>query len=108
MAVGKSLQSWTYLALAVIGAAAPLSRLARRLADDLPSLPAAAWPELDAVAAGLVDGLTVGVAAVTAFAIFEALGRRDPLLLIAAPAAFLVGVSFGLPLLLFLRVRRGR
>lgn len=54
---------------------------------------------------GLVWDLTIAAIALSVFIISEVWIRRDYWMLIAIPAIFCVGVSFGLPLYLFLRSR---
>lgn len=95
-----------YLVLTVIGATLPMYYFVTWLAANGWSLGAmvAAWSVNDATT-GLVWDLTVAAVALTVFVIAEAWVRRDPLSLIAIPATFLVGVSCGLPLYLFLRSR---
>lgn len=63
-----------------------------------------AWTVNDA-ARGLMWDLTIAAIAVTVFILAELGVRKDPLPLIAIPATFLIGVSCGLPLYLFLRSR---
>ncbi|MEM9845635.1 MAG: DUF2834 domain-containing protein [Pseudomonadota bacterium] len=65
-----------------------------------------AWHVNDATS-GLVWDLTVAAAALTVWVIWESVTARDWLRLIAIPATFCIGVSCGLPLYLFLRMRRG-
>ena len=65
-----------------------------------------AWHVNDATS-GLVWDLTVAAAALTVWVIWESLTARDWLRLIAITATFCIGVSCGLPLYLFLRMRRG-
>ncbi|MEM6483002.1 MAG: DUF2834 domain-containing protein [Pseudomonadota bacterium] len=64
-----------------------------------------AWHVNDATS-GLVWDLTVAAAALTLWVIWETVKARDWLRLIAIPATFCIGVSCGLPLYLFLRIRR--
>ncbi|MEM8576068.1 MAG: DUF2834 domain-containing protein [Pseudomonadota bacterium] len=64
-----------------------------------------AWHVNDATS-GLVWDLTVAAAALTVWVIWESVRSRDWLRLIAIPATFCIGVSCGLPLYLFLRIRR--
>lgn len=63
-----------------------------------------AWHANDA-SSGLVWDLTVAAATLTVWIVWESATRRDWLGLVAIPATFLVGVSLGLPLYLFLRSR---
>jgi len=64
-----------------------------------------AWHVNDATS-GLVWDLTVAAAALTVWVIWETIRERDWLRLLAVPATFCIGVSCGLPLYLFLRIRR--
>ena len=95
-----------YLALAALGAAWPMSEFLPWLAANDWSVPAMldAWTANGAVA-GLTADLTVSALALTLWILAEARARDDALCLLAIPATFLVGVSFGLPLHLFLRTR---
>ena len=54
---------------------------------------------------GLVWDLTIAAAALTLWIVVETVQRRDWLGLIAIPAIFGIGVSCGLPLYLYLRMR---
>ena len=65
-----------------------------------------AW-HANAATSGLVWDLTIAAVALTIWVIWEAVTHRDWLRLIAIPATFCIGVSCGLPLYLFLRMRRG-
>ncbi|MBQ2261214.1 MAG: DUF2834 domain-containing protein [Loktanella sp.] len=56
---------------------------------------------------GLVWDLTVAAVTLTIWAIYEALSRKNYLSLLAVPATFMIGVSCGLPLYLYLRSRPG-
>ena len=84
---------WLYLALAVWGAIHPMSYF---IVD--------AW-HANAATSGLVWDLTIAAIALTVFIVSEVSVRRNWIALIAIPATFGVGVSFGLPLYLFLRSR---
>ena len=63
-----------------------------------------AW-HVNAATSGLVWDLTIAAVALTVFILSEVAVRRNWVALIAIPATFLIGVSFGLPLYLFLRSR---
>ncbi|MEO1139632.1 MAG: DUF2834 domain-containing protein [Pseudomonadota bacterium] len=65
-----------------------------------------AW-HLNAATSGLVWDLTVAAAALTVWVIYETVKQRDWLRLLAIPATFCIGVSCGLPLYLYLRMRHG-
>ncbi len=57
---------------------------------------------------GLVWDLTIAAIALTVWILGEVWARRDWLGLIAIPATFCIGVSCGLPLYIFLRMRERR
>jgi hypothetical protein len=63
-----------------------------------------AW-YVNASTTGLTWDLTIAAIALTVWVLAETISRRDWLGLVAIPATFLIGVSFGLPLYLFLRSR---
>jgi putative copper export protein len=63
-----------------------------------------AW-HVNAATSGLVWDLTIAAIALTVWVIAEAFRAKNWLSLIAIPATFLIGVSCGLPLYLFLRDR---
>lgn len=65
-----------------------------------------AW-YVNASTTGLVWDLTIAAVALTVWVLWEAIERRDWLSLVAIPATFCIGVSCGLPLYLFLRLRSG-
>lgn len=93
-----------YLALAIVGAVMPMRYFVRWFNDNSWSLGqmVEAWHVNDATR-GLVWDLTVAAIALTVFIIAEVIARKDYWLLICIPAIYGVGVSFGLPLYLFLR-----
>ena len=64
------------------------------------------WNANDATT-GLVYDLTWAWGVLTLWVLIECLPRRDWLGLLAIPAGVMVGVSFALPLYLFLRLRPG-
>ncbi|MGG7566250.1 DUF2834 domain-containing protein [Rhodovulum sp. DZ06] len=96
----------TFLGLAVLGAAAPMAHLLPFLAENGWSIPAMidGWTA-NGAATGLAWDLVIAALALTAWILAECRARDDRLALLAIPATFLVGVSFGLPLYLFLRTR---
>ncbi|MEL7301016.1 MAG: DUF2834 domain-containing protein [Pseudomonadota bacterium] len=98
---------WVFLALAVWGTIHPMSYFISWFQANGWSLMAMvdAWHVNDATS-GLVWDLTVAAVALTVWVIFEAVTRRDWLSLVAIPATFGIGVSCGLPLYIFLRMRR--
>jgi hypothetical protein len=95
-----------YLILAVAGAILPMVYFVRWFDENgwSPGGMVAAWNVNDA-ATGLVWDLTIAALALTVFVIAECVVRRDRLSLVAIPATYLVGLSCGLPLYLFLRSR---
>jgi len=95
-----------FLVLAAIGAILPMYYFASWLTANGWSLSAmvAAWNVSDATT-GLVYDLTVSAVALTVWVIWESAQRRAWLNLIAVPVTFCIGVSCGLPLYLWLRLR---
>ena len=61
----------------------------------------------NAATSGLVWDLTIAAVTLTIWAIYEAFSRKNYLSLLAVPATFMIGVSCGLPLYLYLRSRPG-
>lgn len=95
-----------YLALAIWGAVHPMYYFVQWFGAngfDLMGM-VAAW-NANAASSGLVWDLTISAVTLSVFVIAEVAVRRNWIGLIAIPATFLVGVSFGLPLYLFLRTR---
>lgn len=95
---------WVFLALAVWGAVHPMSWFLRWFGEngyDLMGM-VAAW-HANAASSGLVWDLTIAAVALTVWILAEAVPRRHWAGLVAIPATFLIGVSCGLPLYLFLR-----
>ena len=60
---------------------------------------------VNAGATGLAWDMTITAIALSVWIVAETWVRKNWLALVAIPAAFLVGLSFGLPLYLFLRTR---
>ncbi|MEL6233144.1 MAG: DUF2834 domain-containing protein [Pseudomonadota bacterium] len=95
-----------FLILTILGGIVPMFyfvRWFRANGFDLGGM-VAAWNVNDATT-GLVYDLTIAAVALVVFIIAEVMVRRDWWVLICIPATFCVGVSFGLPLYLFLRAR---
>lgn len=95
-----------YLALAVWGAIHPMYWFVtymRQAGTGLGGL-IDAW-YVNASTTGLTWDLTIAAIALTVWILAETRVRRNWLALVAIPATFFVGVSFGLPLYLFLRTR---
>ena len=96
-----------YLALAIVGAIWPMSYFIAWFNDNGWSLGGMidAW-HANAATSGLVYDLTIAAIALTVWVIAECLRRKEWLGLVAIPATFMIGVSCGLPLFLWLRTRR--
>ncbi|QFT91481.1 hypothetical protein FIU86_01390 [Roseovarius sp. THAF9] len=99
---------YVFLALAVWGAIHPMAWFVAWFNANGYSLMGMveAW-HANAATSGLVWDLTIAAVALTLWVIWETVKVRDWLRLIAIPATFCIGVSCGLPLYLFLRMRRG-
>jgi len=97
-----------FLGLAVVGAVWPMAYFVAWFQANgwSPGGMITAWHANDATS-GLVYDLTIAAAALTVWILAEAVPRRDWPALAAVPATFLIGVSCGLPLYLFLRSRPG-
>ncbi|MEM7076046.1 MAG: DUF2834 domain-containing protein [Pseudomonadota bacterium] len=97
---------YLFLALAVWGAIHPMMYFLSWFNENGYDIMAMvdAWHVNDATS-GLVWDLTVAAIALTVWIIWETAHARDWLRLIAIPATFCIGVSCGLPLYLFLRLR---
>lgn len=98
---------WVFLALAVWGTVHPMSYFVAWFQENGWSIIAMvdAWHANDA-ASGLVWDLTIAAVALTIWVITETFQTREWHRLIAVPATFCIGVSCGLPLYLFFRMRR--
>jgi len=97
---------WVFLALAVWGAVHPMYWFVtymRATGTGLSGL-IDAW-YVNASTTGLTWDLTIAAIALTVFVVVESVQRRNWPGLIAVPATFCIGVSCGLPLYLFLRMR---
>lgn len=95
-----------FLILAIIGAILPMYYFVAWFEThgyDLGAM-VEAWNVNDA-ATGLVWDLTVAAIALTVWVIWETAQRKAWLNLIAIPATYCIGVSCGLPLYLWLRLR---
>lgn len=95
----------SYLGLAVLGAVWPMWHFVAHFGGGgtWPSL-FGAWLANDATR-GLSADLLVSGTALIIWAVAETLVRRNWVALVTIPATLFVGVSFGLPLYLFLRTR---
>ncbi|SFA90445.1 Protein of unknown function [Poseidonocella pacifica] len=95
-----------WLLLAIWGAVHPLYWAAQWFAGNPWSLGSLleGWTA-NAASRGLAWDLMIAAIALTLWIISEVAVRRNFMALLAIPATFLVGVSCGLPLYLFLRAR---
>ncbi|MFT7594541.1 MAG: putative membrane protein YczE [Paracoccaceae bacterium] len=95
-----------YLGLAIWGAVHPMAHMARWYQATGGGLGQmfAAW-QVNAASSAMLWDLTIAAIALTVFVIAEVAVRRNWIALIAIPATFLIGLSCGLPLYLFLRTR---
>jgi len=95
-----------FLALAIWGAVHPMAYFVSWFSENGWSLGAMleAW-HANAATSGLVWDLTIAAITLTVWILAEVSTRRNWSALLAIPATFLVGVSCGLPLYLFLRTR---
>ena len=99
---------FVFLLLAVWGAIHPMAYFLQWFNENGYDLMAMvdAW-HVNAATSGLVWDLTIAAVALTLWVIWETVTQRDWLRLLAIPATFCIGVSCGLPLYLYLRMRRG-
>ena len=95
-----------FLALAVWGAIHPMYYFIQWFNENGYDLMAMvdAW-HVNAATSGLVWDLTIAAIALTVWVLFEAFSQRKWHYLIVVPATFMIGVSCGLPLYLYLRLR---
>lgn len=98
---------WVFAILAVWGAVHPMVYFLRWFGQNGYDLMAMvdAW-HANAATSGLVWDLTIAAVALTVWILYEVAGTRDWTRLLAIPATFCIGVSCGVPLYLFLRMRR--
>ena len=95
-----------FLVLAILGAVLPMYYFVSWFQEfgwDLGAM-VEAWNVNDATT-GLVYDLTVSAVALTVWALWETARNGRWLNLVAIPATFCIGVSCGLPLYLWLRLR---
>lgn len=96
-----------FLLLALLGLAFPVRRFATWFAET-----GGDWPALIAIATanqparGMVDALVIVSTAAVFFMIGECVARRDRVSAVAIPLTILLGPAVGLPLYLYLRLRR--
>nr|WP_187430297.1 DUF2834 domain-containing protein [Roseobacter litoralis] len=93
-----------WLVLAIWGAIHPMSYFLQWFNANGYDLMAMvdAW-HVNAATSGLVWDLTIAAVALTLWVIVDALNQKKWQYLIAIPATFMIGVSCGLPLFLYLR-----
>lgn len=96
-----------FLALAVWGAIHPMYWFLRHMRETGTGLGGLidAW-YVNASTTGLTWDLTIAAVALTVWVLWETVQRRTWAHLVAIPATFCIGVSYGLPLYLFLRSGR--
>ena len=95
-----------YLALAIWGAIHPMWYFIQWFrAEGFALGPMIEAWHANVATSGLVWDLTIAAIALTLWIFAEVAVRRNWEALLAIPATYLVGVSFGLPLFLFLRSR---
>ena len=97
---------WLFLIIAIWGAIHPMYHFLQWFGKNGYDIMAMvdAW-HVNAAASGLVWDLTIAAIALTLWTIWETTTSKRWLNLIAIPATFCIGVSCGLPLYLFLRLR---
>ena len=95
-----------YLALAIWGAVQPMIYFSRWLNENGGGFGGMleAW-HANYATARLVLDLFIAAIALTLWIVVETWVRKNWIALLAIPATFLIGVSCGLPLFLFLRTR---
>lgn len=95
-----------YLLLAIWGAVHPMVFLLPWMQQNGvdPQALLAAW-RANAATSGLMMDLLIAAIALTLWILAEVAVRRNWLALIAIPVTFVIGLSCGLPLYLFLRTR---
>jgi hypothetical protein len=97
---------WLFLALAIWGAVHPMYYFVQWFAENGLSLSKMvdAW-HANSASSGLVWDLTIAAVALTVWIVAETIRTRRWSGLWAIPATYCIGVSCGLPLFLFLRLR---
>lgn len=98
---------WVFLALAIWGAVHPMYHFVAWFTEFGWTLGPMidAW-YVNAATTALTWDLTIAAISLTVWVIVETVQTRDKLRLLAIPATFCIGVSCGLPLYLYLRLRR--
>ena len=94
-----------YLSMSIIGAVVPMVFVLGWLNSGgaLFGL-VAAW-SANGASTGLMWDMLISALVLSVFALVECINRRDYFPLVAVPATFMIGLSCGLPLYLFLRTR---
>lgn len=97
---------WIFLGLAIWGAIQPMMYVGPWIIENGFNLQAmvALWKANDAVT-GLYWDLLISAITLTVWILFEVWVRRNWIALLAIPATWVIGVSCGLPLYLFLRAK---
>ena len=97
---------WVFLALAIWGAIHPMYYFLSWFNANGYDLGAMvdAW-HVNAAASGLVWDLTIAAVALTVWVVFEAYTRKQWHYLTVIPATFCIGVSCGLPLYCYFRLK---
>lgn len=101
-----SLQRWLWLILALLGTIWPGMHFVTWFNENGfdPAGMIDAW-QVNAATRGAAVDLLVSAIVLSLWIVSEVAVRRNWIALIAIPATFLIGVSCGLPLYLFLRTR---
>ena len=97
---------YVFLGLAIWGAVHPMAYFAPWIAENGFDLQAmvALWKANDAVT-GIYWDLVISAITLNVWIISEVVVRRNWVALLAIPATWMIGVSCGLPLYLFLRAK---
>lgn len=100
---------YVFLALAIWGAIHPMYYFIAWFNANTWDIMAMvdAW-HVNAATSGLVWDLTIAAVTLSVWVIYEVVKTRNYLGLLAVPATFMIGVSCGLPLYLFLRLRAAK
>ncbi len=93
-----------YLAMSIIGAAVPMFFVLGWMQTNALTGLAFAWAA-NGASTGLMWDLVISASVFSVFALSECIARRSYFPLVALPATFMIGLSCGLPLYLFLRTR---
>ncbi len=101
-----SILRWIYLLLTIIGTIIPMMFFGPWISENGFELSAlvAAW-KVSPATTGLYYDMLITAIALNIWILVETYIRKDYWVLICLPATYLIGVSCGLPLFLFLRSR---